>query len=199
MNHEHHLIIYAGLGNDRHGVIRSSLPTLRQQGYIPHRRIVGWDRNITPEQLVREEVAYIDNEIPKEQKTSCLGTSAGGILALLVYRELKDRIHNVVCISSKLQEFPWYALGNYSPNRSELFDNTFHEFDKRRTEFSDNDKKHILTVRGCIDEIVPPSISVFEYARNIQVCRWNAVGHVFIIRQALQNPDFAPDVWKFLS
>lgn len=192
-------MLYAGLGNDRHDIIQNSIPSLEERGFTPHRRTVGWNRNIPVQELVQEEFLFIKEHINPDDLISLVGTSAGGVLALLTDLEMRDRIHRVICVSSRLQEFPWYALGKYSPNRSSLFDNAFRELDKRRNEFAAEDGQKIMTVRGKIDEVVPPQSTIFEYAQNVQILHWYAIGHMHIIRQTLQNPDFAPEMWEFLK
>lgn len=181
-NKIHNLIIVPGLGGSNFGLeyISKLWSDMQLRVYIVD---VGWrDKKINFRSGLSKVLKLIDS-LPKTDRVSLLGTSAGGSMVLNAYYKRRDRILKVINVCGRLRRgVGVYPTLEKAASTSKSFKESVLSCENIEQKLNDKDGKKFLTIRPLFDEVVPISTMTIYGAKNIRV--FSAI-HVISILSAM--------------
>jgi hypothetical protein len=166
---EHHLIYVPGLHDSlliRRAGFHVLLLIWRLHGFHAHLILPHWekDNEFAPKlERIAQKVAELDKQ---GHYVSLVGESAGGSAVLNTFMECRDKIAGVVNITGRLRSDGEPSLEKMSDG-SPAFAESVRRCEAALPSLTDEQRQRVITIRPCIDAVVPPETVAVEGATNL--------------------------------
>ncbi len=162
-----HLIIIPGLGNNIKGHILATAG-FKKFNIVPYIFDTKWriEENGFEEKFKRA-LKLVDSLASKNSKISIMGNSAGSSFAINLFANRKNQIDKIIINCGRVRDgdWPWFTF-DQATKLSPSFRESVLWAQKFEKNFTNADRKKILTLRPIFDEIVPPLTVPIRGAKN---------------------------------